>query len=110
MRPQKLNFPLIKDKKPTGNPRSPLIQYKQKVLDILKVAHLPLKFKYYRQIEHGEKEVEYRNKNDYWRTRLQDATHIKFRKGYTKETMLFKIRRVIEHHEFYEIFLGERVG
>lgn len=50
-------------------------------------------------IESGAKREEYREYKDYWRKRLIDLdtlrlkpyTHVRFRYGYTKRTMLFKI-------------------
>ncbi len=50
-------------------------------------------------IESGEKREEYRECKDYWYSRLIDRdslrakpyTHVRFRYGYTKRTMLFEI-------------------
>ena len=65
----------------------------------MKILDLPLKKKWYEMIESGEKTEEYREYKDYWRKRLIDMdtlrpkpyTHVRFRYGYTKRTMLFKI-------------------
>lgn len=65
----------------------------------MKILDLPLKKKWYEMIESGEKREEYREYKDYWRKRLIDLdtlrlkpyTHVRFRYGYTKRTMLFKI-------------------
>lgn len=50
-------------------------------------------------IDVGDKPEEYREDNDYWNNRLIDKetlrvkpyTHVRFHRGYTKRTMLFKI-------------------
>jgi len=65
----------------------------------MKTLDLPLKKKWYEMIESGEKREEYRECKDYWRKRLIDLytlrpkpyTHVRFRYGFTKRTMLFKI-------------------
>ncbi len=80
----------------------------------IKLLHLPLKAKWYRMIESGEKTEEYRE-GFYWTKRLcrskgdcdwggycavslctkrgvpTDLTHVLFRYGYTKRTMLYAI-------------------
>jgi len=80
----------------------------------MKVLELPLKSKWYLMIESGEKLEEYREIKPYWSKRLlrvykplfshrygyQHAnmngyTHVRFRYGYTKRTMLFKIDEII---------------
>lgn len=65
----------------------------------MKILDLPLKAKWYDMIESGEKLEEYREYKDYWIKRLIDEetlrlkpyTHVRFRYGYTKRTMLFEI-------------------
>lgn len=65
----------------------------------MNILDLPLKKKWYEMIESGEKREEYRECKDYWYKRLIDRdnlrakpyTHVRFRYGYTKRTMLFKI-------------------
>ena len=65
----------------------------------MKILDLPLKKKWYEMIESGEKREDYREYKDYWYKRLIDQdtlrlkpyTHVRFRYGYTKRTMLFKI-------------------
>lgn len=65
----------------------------------MKILDLPLKKKWYEMIESGGKREEYREYKDYWYKRLIDQdtlrlkpyTHVRFRYGYTKRTMLFKI-------------------
>lgn len=80
----------------------------------MKILNLPLKGKWYKMIESGEKTEEYREKKPYWLKRLciraicrceicdgpekacfvprYDA--IRFRYGYTKRTMLFKLDNI----------------
>ncbi|EMF7390218.1 ASCH domain-containing protein [Vibrio parahaemolyticus] len=52
----------------------------------MKVLHLPVKARYFRQMQTGEKKYEYRLQTDYWRKRLEgreyDEVHIKL--GYPK--------------------------
>ena len=65
----------------------------------MNILGLPLKKKWYEMIESGEKREEYRECKDYWYSRLIDRdslrakpyTHVRFRYGYTKRTMLFEI-------------------
>lgn len=65
----------------------------------MKILDLPLKKEWYNMIESGEKREEYREYKEYWDNRLVDRetlrakpyTHVRFRYGYTKRTMLFKI-------------------
>ena len=65
----------------------------------MKVLDLVLKHKWYDMIDVGDKREEYREYKDYWYNRLIDKealrakpyTHVRFRRGYTKKTMLFKI-------------------
>ena len=65
----------------------------------MKILDLPLKAKWYDMIESGEKLEEYREYKGYWIKRLIDEetlrvkpyTHVRFRYGYTKRTMLFEI-------------------
>lgn len=78
-----------------------------------KILDLPLKAKWYDMIESGVKTEEYREIKPYWckrflnldaplfshRNGYQDAnvkgyTHVRFRYGYTKRTMAFKIDEI----------------
>lgn len=80
----------------------------------MKILDLPLKKEWYAMIESGEKLEEYRELTPYWCKRLlgrstpiysslygyQNAnmkryTHVRFRYGYTRRTMLFKIEEII---------------
>lgn len=75
----------------------------------MKILELPLKKKWYNMIESGEKREEYREIKQYWENRLalydsrsvlvglnpHGYTHVRFRYGYTKRTMLYAIDRII---------------
>lgn len=79
----------------------------------MKILDLPLKAKWYDMIESGVKTEEYREIKPYWSKRLlgsdaplfshryvyqhaniKDYTHIRFRYGYTKRTMLREIKSI----------------
>lgn len=68
----------------------------------MKILELPLKKEWYDMIESGEKREEYREYKDYWIKRLIEEdtlrakpyTHVRFRYGYTKRTMLFEIASI----------------
>jgi uncharacterized phage protein (TIGR01671 family) len=68
----------------------------------MEILDLPLKKGWYEMIESGEKREEYRECKDYWYRRLIDRdnlrakpyTHVRFRYGYTKRTMLFEIDNI----------------
>ena len=57
-----------------------------------KILHLNLYRKYFDAIVDGTKTIEYRDKTDYWKRKLEGRKYdiIKFRNGYTKDapTML----------------------
>ena len=69
---------------------------------IVKILHLPLKAKWYKMQEIGEKTEEYREINPYWVKRLcmveeggqftiKRFTHVLFRYGYTRRCFIHKI-------------------
>lgn len=73
----------------------------------MKILDLPLKSKWYDMIERGVKTEEYREIKPYWCRRLLDSykveggptsykpyTHVRFRYGYTKRTMTYKIDEI----------------
>lgn len=79
----------------------------------MKILDLPLKAKWYDMIESGVKHEEYREIKPYWSKRLlgfdvplfshrcgyqqcnaKDYTHVRFRYGYTKRTMLREIESI----------------
>ena len=51
---------------------------------------LPLKYKWFDMIDRGEKLEEYRDKKWLKRLRLHEYTHIRFRRGYTSRTAIFR--------------------
>ena len=61
-----------------------------------KILHLNLYRKYFDAIADGTKTVEYRNRTDYWKRRIEGIEYdiIKFRNGYTKDapTMLVEYK------------------
>lgn len=94
---------------PRKEPPKKSIQVEEKTL------HLPLKSKWYKMIESGEKKEEYREIKEYWTKRLLDFpknpgkqglkinegekyesqyTHIRFRYGYTSQSMLFELKGI----------------
>jgi hypothetical protein len=110
----------------------------------MKTLHLPLKAQWYDMIESGEKKEEYRELSPHWRMRIMKCreracahcfclscaqglddddvikiTHVRFRYGYTKRTMLFKLDSVTigkgrpewgsPDHKVFILKLGERI-
>lgn len=96
--------------------------------------YLPLKKEWYNMIENGEKKEEYREINDYWKSRLMQYSlrygvreyvfkpldEVRFSYGYTQKTMTFKIDTITigrgkpewgapTDHEVFIIKLGERM-
>lgn len=116
----------------------------------MKILDLPLKAKWYIMIESGEKLEEYREFKPHWIRRLmipaqenpvflsnigeypsnrrvyvgwvirQDYTHVRFRYGYTRRTMLFELRMIVvgignpawgaPNYEVFILKLGRRVS
>lgn len=87
-----------------------------------KELHLVLKHKWYDMIASGEKKVEYRDLKDYYRKKFynKNYTHVVFHKGYTNETMTFRIEGIgigegkpewgaEKGKNYYKIILGERI-
>ena len=79
----------------------------------MKVLYLNLFRKYFDQIVEGTKTIEYRDKTDYWKKRIENREYdiIKFRNGYAKDapTMLveYKGYSVSESFGDYELKLGK---
>ena len=80
-----------------------------------------LAYRWYDEIEAGEKKVEHRDLTDYWEGRLfrdkgEDesfpASFIKFTRGYTKRNMTWTVSRIdIDmRNGQYHIYLGRRVA
>ena len=80
-----------------------------------KILHLNLYRKYFDEIAEGTKTIEYREKTDYWKKRIEKREYdvIKFRNGYTKDapTMLVEYKGYIigpnPWGEQYELKLGK---
>lgn len=58
------------------------------------VLHLTLKFKWFDLIASGKKRIEYRRNCEYWRKRIRGKEVITFHRGYSNETMTFRIRKI----------------
>ena len=78
----------------------------------MKILHLNLFRKYFDQIADGTKTIEYRDRTDYWKKRIEYREYdmIKFRNGYAKNapTMLVEYKGwdVNEDGDF-ELYLGK---
>lgn len=73
----------------------------------MKILHLHVKFKYYKEVQEGIKTEEYREYKPYWDNMLvpeKDYDLIYYYKGYTKEKMVFKFTcctlKVVKHEQF----------
>lgn len=76
------------------------------MIENVKIIDLPLKKEWFDMIANGEKHEEYREMKPHWLKRLSiydnnynilslnpnHYSHVRFRYGYTKRTMLFKIK------------------
>ena len=75
-----------------------------------KILHLNLYRKYFDAIADGTKTIEYRDKTDYWKKRIEGRKYdiIKFRNGYAKDapTMLVEYKGYNIGEE-YELKLGK---
>ena len=75
-----------------------------------KILHLNLYRKYFDDIADGTKTIEYRDKTDYWKKRIEGREYdiIKFRNGYAKNapTMLVEYKGYNIGKE-YELKLGK---
>ena len=75
-----------------------------------KILHLNLFRKYFDQIAEGTKTIEYRDKTNYWKKRIENREYdmIKFRNGYAKNapTMLVEYKGYLVGEE-YELKLGK---
>ena len=79
----------------------------------MKILHLNLYRKYFDAIVNGTKTIEYRDKTDYWKKRIEGKQYdiIKFRNGYAKDapTMLVEYNGY-DITDRYEIKLGKILG
>ena len=77
------------------------------------VLHLNLYRKYFDAIANGTKTIEYRDKTDYWKRRIEGREYdiIKFRNGYATDapTMLVEYNGY-DITDRYEIKLGKILG
>ena len=77
------------------------------------ILHLNLYRKYFDAIVNGTKTIEYRDKTDYWKKRIEGREYdiIKFRNGYAKDapTMLVEYNGY-DITDRYEIKLGKILG
>lgn len=109
-------------------------------MEKMKILHLPLMAKWYEMIERGEKLEEYREVKSYWIRKLTEIKYdillfsyrngflpipfkkfdaVKFRYGYTKRTMTFRIKNIrfgkgkkewgAGSNDVFIIELGERI-
>jgi hypothetical protein len=78
--------------------------------------HLVLKHIYYDAIDRGDKLVEYRDNTEYWRKRIMKKWNsnggniVVFHKGYTKQTLAFRIASPVFNGDKIELHLGERLS
>ena len=69
----------------------------------MNTVHLVLEYEHYDAIDSGEKTIEYRDNSPYWRTRIlgkhpsgkDSKEFVTFHRGYTNETMSFKIAYLV---------------
>lgn len=83
------------------------------------VLDLVLKGCWYDLVATGKKRVEYREIKPYWTRRLfsRPFTHVRLRRGYTNESLLFAIEKIertrgendLNLPEVYAILLGSRI-
>lgn len=83
------------------------------------ILDLVLKGHWFDLIANGKKWVEYREIKPYWTRRLfsHPFTHVRLRRGYTAERLLFEIRKIertsvrndLNLPEVYAISLGSRI-
>ena len=79
----------------------------------MKILHLNLYRKYFDAIVNGTKTIEYRDKTDYWKKRIEGREYdiIKFRNGYAKDAPVMLVEYkgfwVSSDFEEYEIKLGK---
>ena len=79
-----------------------------------KILHLNLFRKYFDEIAEGTKTIEYRDRTDYWKKRIEHKEYdvIKFRNGYAKNapTMLVEYKGWdVNEDGDYELYLGGKL-
>ena len=75
----------------------------------MNTCHLVLISDFYDMIDKGDKTVEYRENKRFWVKRIWGKDYVTFHRGYTSETMTFKIKFVNWTRDTIEIHLGERI-
>lgn len=62
------------------------------------VLHLPLMYHWYDETELRGKRIEYREMTDRWWKLIwqkrEELTHVRFSRGYTRRTLIFKIDKI----------------
>ena len=75
-----------------------------------KILHLNLYRKYFDQIAEGTKTIEYRDRTEYWKKRIEYREYdiIKFRNGYAKDAPTMLVEYLgYDITDKYEIKLGK---
>ena len=75
-----------------------------------KILHLNLYRKYFDAIVNGTKTIEYRDKTDYWKKRIEDREYdvIKFRNGYATDAPIMLVEyKGYDITDRYELKLGK---
>jgi len=72
------------------------------------IVHLVLKHKWFDMISSGKKRTEYRDDSDFWRKRIFRKEVVVFHRGYTTETMSFKIKEIESGKGTIKICLGKK--
>ena len=76
-----------------------------------RILHLNLVRKFFDQIAMGEKREEYRDRSDYWKTRLEGREYdiVRFRNGYGPDVpeMDVEWKGIDKRKDWYAILLGE---
>lgn len=99
----------VKEEKLILNPKFRRDVKTKKVVKLSDTIHLVLKSVWFDLIRIGRKKVEYRRNTPYYVKRLKDKKFVTLHKGYSNETMTFKIDHVEESEKIFEIYLGERI-
>ena len=64
----------------------------------MKILHLVLTHHWYNEVTSGHKYIEYRQQSPHWKKLIWDKkeelTHVRFAKGYSKEQILRKIKKI----------------
>ena len=73
------------------------------------ILDLVLKAYWYELIRSGKKQAEYREIKPYWTKRLfsKPYSHVRFRKGYTREAILFELKGIEITQEANDLGLPE---